>query len=82
MLILLSAILIVVFSLGFNELNADGRKVGEYYTLLVALTLGMVLMAGANNMLMMYLAIELSSISSLCTLGLHPRSARMQARHR
>jgi NADH-quinone oxidoreductase subunit N len=68
-LILLSAILVVVFSLGFNELNANGRKVGEYYTLLAALTLGMVLMAGANNMLMMYLAIELSSISSYALSG-------------
>ena len=69
LLILLSAILVVVFSLGFTELNAGGRKVGEYYTLLVALTLGMVLMAGANNMLMMYLAIELSSISSYALSG-------------
>ena len=69
LLVLLSAILVVVFSLGFTELNAGGRKVGEYYTLLVALTLGMVLMAGANNMLMMYLAIELSSISSYALSG-------------
>ena len=69
LLILLSAILVVVFSLGFTELNAGGRKVGEYYTLLVALTLGMMLMAGANNLLMMYLAIELSSISSYTLSG-------------
>ncbi len=38
--ILLSAILIVVFSLGSAELNSPGRKLGEYYALLVALTLG------------------------------------------
>ncbi len=62
--ILLSAILIVVFSLSSAELNSAGRKLGEYYALLVALTLGMVLMAGASNLLMMYLALELSSISS------------------
>lgn len=69
LLILLSAIVIVVFSLGSSELNAGGRKVGEFYALLVALTLGMVLMAGANNLLMMYLAIELSSISSYVLSG-------------
>jgi NADH-quinone oxidoreductase subunit N len=67
--ILLSALLITVFSLGFAELNSSNRKVGEYYVLLVALTLGIMLMAGANNMLMMYLAIELSSISSYLLSG-------------
>ena len=58
-----------VFSLGSVELNAGGRKVGEYYVLLTALTLGIMLMAGANNLLMMYLAIELSSISSYLLSG-------------
>ena len=67
--ILVSAILIVVFSLGSAELNSAGRKLGEYYALLVALTLGMVLMAGASNLLMMYLALELSSLSSYVLAG-------------
>jgi len=67
--ILLSAILIVVFSLSSAELNTPGRRLGEYYALLVALTLGMVLMAGASNLLMMYLALELSSISSYILAG-------------
>jgi NADH-quinone oxidoreductase subunit N len=69
LVILLSAILIVVFSLGFTELNTGGRKLGEYYALLTSLTLGMMLMAGANNLLMMYLAIELSSLSSYVLSG-------------
>ncbi len=69
LIIILSAILIVMFSLGLAELNSPGRKLGEYYSLLVALTLGMVLMAGASNLLMMYLAIELSSITSYILSG-------------
>jgi NADH-quinone oxidoreductase subunit N len=69
LIIILSAILIVVFSLGSSELNAAGRKLGEYYALLVALTLGMMLMAGASNLLMMYLALELSSLSSYVLSG-------------
>lgn len=69
LVILLSAILVVVFSLGLTELNTPGRRLGEYYVLIAALTLGMVLMAGANNLLMMYLAIELSSISSYVLAG-------------
>lgn len=69
LLILLSALLVTVFSLGSAELNSPGRKVGEFYVLMVALTLGIMLMAGANNMLMMYLAIELSSITSYLLSG-------------
>jgi NADH-quinone oxidoreductase subunit N len=69
LIIVISAILIVVFSLGSAELNVAGRKLGEYYSLLVALTLGMVLMAGASNLLMMYLSLELSSLSSYILSG-------------
>ena len=38
LVIALTAVLIVCFSLGSVELNAGGRKVGEYYALIVALT--------------------------------------------
>jgi NADH-quinone oxidoreductase subunit N len=69
LIIVISAILIVVFSLNSAELNSPGRKLGEYYSLLVGLTLGMILMAGASNLLMMYLAVELSSISSYILSG-------------
>ena len=69
LLVLLAVLFIVVFSLGSAELNVPGRKLGEYYSLLVALTLGMVLMAGASNLLMMYLALELSSLSSYVLSG-------------
>lgn len=67
--IILSAIVVIVFSLGSVELNSPGRRLGEYYALLVALTLGIVLMAGASNLLMMYLALELSSLSSYVLSG-------------
>jgi NADH-quinone oxidoreductase subunit N len=69
LVIVLSAILVVVFSLSLAELNSAGRRLGEYYYLIIALTLGMVLMAGASNLLMMYLALELSSLSSYLLSG-------------
>jgi len=67
--IVLTAVLIVAFSLESAELNTGGRKLGEYYALVVALTLGLVLMAGASNLLMMYLSLELSSLSSYILSG-------------
>lgn len=69
LIILVSAVLIVLFSFQSAELNSAGRRLGEYYSLLVALTLGMMLMAGASNLLMMYLALELSSITSYILSG-------------
>jgi NADH-quinone oxidoreductase subunit N len=68
-IILVSSLLIVVFSMQSNELNAGGRKLGEYYSLLLAMTLGMFLMTGAANLLMMYLSLELTSISSYILAG-------------
>jgi NADH-quinone oxidoreductase subunit N len=41
----------------------------EYWALLVGITLGMPLLAGANNLLMIYLALELVSILSYILVG-------------
>jgi NADH-quinone oxidoreductase subunit N len=69
LVILSSAILIVLFSQWSSELKSRSRPLGEYYAVIVGMTLGMMLMAGANNLLMMYLALELSSISSYVLAG-------------
>ncbi|HUI64427.1 MAG TPA: NADH-quinone oxidoreductase subunit N, partial [Bacteroidota bacterium] len=50
-------------------LNSPGRHLGEYYAILCAAVLGMMLMAGATNLLMMYLSLELSSLSSYLLTG-------------
>jgi NADH-quinone oxidoreductase subunit N len=67
--ILLSAAIVVVFSLQSDELRSGRRSLGEYYALLTGLTLGLCLMTAATNMLMMYLALELSSLSSYLLSG-------------
>ena len=69
LVVLACSILIVVFSSQSNELHVGSRRLGEYYSLLVSLTLGMFLMTGASNLLMMYLAIELTSLSSYILAG-------------
>lgn len=67
--ILLAATFIVLFSMMSKELRDGTRDIGEYYTLLIAMTLGMMLMSSASNLLMMYLAIELTSLSSYLLAG-------------
>jgi NADH-quinone oxidoreductase subunit N len=68
-LILLTTFLVVIFSLQSQELKKGSQNVGEYYALLTALTLGLFLMTSASNLLMMYLGLELSSISAYLLTG-------------
>ncbi len=58
LLFFLGAALTVLFSLDHEDLTNHG----EFYVLLVISTLGMSLMASVNNLIMLYLAIETSSI--------------------
>jgi len=68
-IVVAAGILVVLFSMDSGELNSSGRSTGEYYALLCAAALGMMVMAGASNLLMMYIAIELSSLSSYLLSG-------------
>jgi NADH-quinone oxidoreductase subunit N len=56
--------------------RAWGRGKGEFFTLLLSCTLGMMLMAGANNLLMMYLALEFVSITSYVMAGMLRRNRK------
>ncbi|RMF62980.1 MAG: NADH-quinone oxidoreductase subunit N, partial [Calditrichaeota bacterium] len=62
LLFLASSVMVVFLSMGSVELA--GRPVGEYFTLLVTLTLGMFLMASSTNLVTIYISIELVSIVS------------------
>jgi len=64
-----AALIIIVFSFFSSEVLSTVRRMGEYFSLLVAMTLGMYLMAGASNLLMMVLALELTSLSSYILAG-------------
>lgn len=64
-----TALIIIAFSFFSTEVLTTVRRMGEYFSLLVAMTLGMYLMAGASNLLMMVLALELTSLSSYVLAG-------------
>jgi len=63
-LFVVSALLAGVMSLFSEELNQNKRRLGEYFIVMTGMVLGMMLMAGAANLLMMFVAIELVSLSS------------------
>ncbi len=62
LLFLASAITVVFLSIGSIELA--GRPVGEYFSLLLLLTLGLFFMASATNLLTIFISIEFVSIIS------------------
>lgn len=61
-LFLASSVFAIFLSIGSVELA--GRPVGEYFTLIVALTLGMFLMASATNLLTIFISFEMVSVVS------------------
>lgn len=63
----ISTILIVLFSFDSEEIKQ--YNAGEYYCLIIAVQLGMNLLASANNLLMIWLALELVSIPSYLLSG-------------
>jgi NADH-quinone oxidoreductase subunit N len=73
---LITGILIILFSMQSRELEATSTKYAEYFSLIISLTIGAFFMAGSTNLLMMYLSLELVSISSYILTGFTKENAR------
>src|SRR6185295_15249469 len=67
LMFLLSSLVVTVFSIPAIKDWTSGK--GEFFTLLLSCTFGMMLMAGANDLLMMYLSLEFVSITSYILAG-------------
>ncbi|MBN1446835.1 MAG: NADH-quinone oxidoreductase subunit N, partial [Bacteroidetes bacterium] len=74
-LILAAGIVTIVFSMQSQEVRKQDT-VGEFFCFIAAMTFGMFLMAGASNLLMIYLSIELVSISSYILAGFSKKLKR------
>jgi NADH-quinone oxidoreductase subunit N len=75
-LILISAAVIIFFTLFSEEINKIDYKTQEYYSLILCMTLGGFLMVSSVNLLMMYLSLELLSLSSYVLSGYLKKSNR------
>ncbi|MCC5940987.1 MAG: NADH-quinone oxidoreductase subunit N [Balneolaceae bacterium] len=75
-LLILAGIFVVLFSMKNRELEAYSLRMGEYYMLFAGMMLGMMMMAGATNLLLMFLALEVTSISSYVLAGFTKSSLR------
>ncbi len=69
---LVSTILVALISM--NYLGRQDRRQGEYYLLILLATLGMMLMASGNELIVVFLGLELMSLSLYVLAGYFQRS--------
>jgi NADH-quinone oxidoreductase subunit N len=74
LVILAAASLAILFSVEYA--GRAGLAQGEYYTLLLLSTAGMMLMAGAVNLMVIFVALEILSLSLYALVGLNRAEAR------
>jgi len=73
-LFLLGSIPVVLMS--YASFQLDGRRMGEYYGILLCAVLGAMLMAASTHFLMVFMALELLSVSSYVLVGYVRRDRR------
>lgn len=66
---LISGFAVILISFFSDELNKSDRTMGEYYTLILGMTLGMFVISSAGNLILIYLALETMSLSSYVLAG-------------
>jgi NADH-quinone oxidoreductase subunit N len=69
------AISAVVVLFSFAYMQVQGLRLGEYYALILFGTVGMCLMSSAMELLMLFIALEISSISTYILAGFRRRVA-------
>lgn len=69
LIVILSTIFVVMFSVTSNEIIKNPDRHGEYYTLILGMVLGMFLVSSATDLILIYLSIELMSLSSYVLSG-------------
>ena len=67
--IFLSLFLILTIALTVLTGIPDNEDAPDFYTLLLGATIGMMLMASANNLLMLFLGVEMASVPSYVMVG-------------
>ncbi|PKL83855.1 MAG: NADH-quinone oxidoreductase subunit N [Ignavibacteriae bacterium HGW-Ignavibacteriae-3] len=69
MIVLVSTLFIVFFSFSSEEIIKIKDRIGEYYALIFGMVLGMFFMISATDLILIYLSMELMSLSSYVLSG-------------
>ena len=68
-LVLISSAFVILFSLSADEIRENSDRHGEYYTLMFGMILGMFFLITATDLILIYLSLELLSLSSYVLAG-------------
>lgn len=68
-IVLICSLLVVYFSFASDEIKKTFDRAGEFYTLMFGMLLGMMFMVSAADLILIYLSIELLSLSSYILAG-------------
>jgi NADH-quinone oxidoreductase subunit N len=74
--VLICGIVLVALLLALDTLPEDSHHQGEFYALIVFGTVGMCLLTGAVELLLVFIALEISSISTYILAGYRKQSGR------
>jgi len=69
LIVLASSLLLVFFSYSSDEIEKSKDRLGEYYALVFGMILGMLVMISASDLILIYLSLELMSLSSYVLAG-------------
>lgn len=69
LLIVISSVIVVFFSMSSDEIKKTTDRLGEYYALIFGMVLGMLLMISATDLILIYLSMEMLSLSSYVLAG-------------
>lgn len=76
LLILLSTFLVIYFSIRSREIAEGSDRLGEYYTLLLGMVIGMMFLVSSSDLILIYVSLELVSLSSYVLAGFTKHSLR------
>ncbi|MCX7875588.1 MAG: NADH-quinone oxidoreductase subunit N [Melioribacteraceae bacterium] len=68
-IIVISSLLIILYSFSSDEINKIQDRIGEYYALIYGMILGMFFIISATDLILIYLSLELMSLSSYVLAG-------------
>ncbi|NTW82967.1 MAG: NADH-quinone oxidoreductase subunit N [Chlorobiaceae bacterium] len=70
-----SGMLAVIVTMADDQFDHEVRSIGEYYAIVVAMVIGMIMMASSADLLMIFLSMELVGLSAYVLTGYFKRNA-------
>ena len=72
----LAGMLAVVITMADEQFESEVKSMGEYYALIIAMVIGMIMMASSADLMMIFLSMELVSFSAFILTGYFKRNPR------